>query len=82
MTKEEKIKESWGAAYGGDMDENGWKPLNKVYITSTLEIEHSECGTMEVQNTPYSSEKLKKLKFNLVLFKILITYLIFKKYLS
>lgn len=46
MTKEEKIKEAWGGAYGGDIFENGWKPINSVYISDTLDVDYSECRTM------------------------------------
>lgn len=42
-TKEEVIKEAWGGAYGGDMIENGWKPINSVFISDTLRVDYSEC---------------------------------------
>ena len=43
MTKQEIIKLFWGASYGGDIDENGWKPLRNNFIPSTLSIDISEC---------------------------------------
>ena len=43
MTKQEIIKLFWGASYGSDIDENGWKPLYNSFIPSTLSIDISEC---------------------------------------